>query len=71
MSSYMCKQPVYRSAKPNCRRFLLTCVRDALNHSIGQTTSVHALARQLLGDKAYATGVLELNASDARGIDVS
>jgi len=36
----------------------------------GKTTSVHALARQLLGDKAYATGVLELNASDARGIDV-
>ena len=37
----------------------------------GKTTSVHALARQLLGEKAYATGVLELNASDARGIDVS
>ena len=36
---------------------------------IAQTTSVHALARQLLG-KAYSTGVLELNASDARGIDV-
>ena len=37
----------------------------------GKTTSVHALARQLLGsEKSYATGVLELNASDARGIDV-
>lgn len=35
----------------------------------GKTTSVHALARQLLG-KAYKDGVLELNASDARGIDV-
>ena len=35
----------------------------------GKTTSVHALARQLLGD-SYANGVLELNASDARGIDV-
>mmetsp|Transcript_3905 Transcript_3905/g.11056 ORF Transcript_3905/g.11056 Transcript_3905/m.11056 type:complete len:349 (-) Transcript_3905:918-1964(-) len=35
----------------------------------GKTTSVHALARQLLG-KAYSNGVLELNASDARGIDV-
>ena len=35
----------------------------------GKTTSVHALARELLG-KAYANGVLELNASDARGIDV-
>jgi replication factor C subunit 2/4 len=34
-----------------------------------QTTSVHALARQLLGS-AYSTGVLELNASDARGIDI-
>ena len=36
----------------------------------GKTTSVHALARELLGDAAYQTGVLELNASDARGIDV-
>lgn len=35
----------------------------------GKTTSVHALARQLLGD-AYSSAVLELNASDARGIDV-
>lgn len=30
---------------------------------------MHALARQLLG-KSYSAGVLELNASDARGIDV-
>jgi len=36
----------------------------------GKTTSVHALARQLLGSAAYSSGVLELNASDARGIDV-
>ena len=36
----------------------------------GKTTSVHALARQLLGP-AYKEAVLELNASDARGIDVS
>lgn len=35
----------------------------------GKTTSVHALARQLLGN-SYNAGVLELNASDARGIDV-
>lgn len=35
----------------------------------GKTTSIHALARQLLG-KSYSAGVLELNASDARGIDV-
>jgi replication factor C subunit 2/4 len=35
----------------------------------GKTTSVHALARELLG-KFYKDGVLELNASDARGIDV-
>jgi len=34
-----------------------------------KTTSVHALARQLLGP-SYSAGVLELNASDARGIDV-
>jgi DNA polymerase III delta prime subunit len=38
--------------------------------STAQTTSVHALARQLLGS-AYSNGVLELNASDSRGIDVS
>ncbi|KIP10111.1 hypothetical protein PHLGIDRAFT_125772 [Phlebiopsis gigantea 11061_1 CR5-6] len=36
---------------------------------IGKTTSVHCLAHQLLGD-AYKEGVLELNASDERGIDV-
>lgn len=35
----------------------------------GKTTSVHALARELLGDY-YSSGVLELNASDSRGIDV-
>ncbi|WFC93652.1 replication factor C subunit 4 [Malassezia brasiliensis] len=36
---------------------------------IGKTTSVHCLARALLGD-AYKEAVLELNASDDRGIDV-
>eukprot|EP00548_Thalassiothrix_antarctica_P013967 CAMPEP_0194165662 /NCGR_PEP_ID=MMETSP0154-20130528/1511_1 /TAXON_ID=1049557 /ORGANISM="Thalassiothrix antarctica, Strain L6-D1" /LENGTH=334 /DNA_ID=CAMNT_0038876163 /DNA_START=60 /DNA_END=1061 /DNA_ORIENTATION=- len=36
----------------------------------GKTTSVHALARQLLGKEYYQSAVLELNASDARGIDV-
>jgi ATP-dependent Clp protease ATP-binding subunit ClpA len=35
----------------------------------GKTSSVHALARQLLGS-SYKDAVLELNASDARGIDV-
>ncbi len=35
----------------------------------GKTTSVLCLARALLGDK-YKQGVLELNASDDRGIDV-
>ena len=35
----------------------------------GKTTSVNALARALLGDK-HKVGILELNASDARGIDV-
>lgn len=35
----------------------------------GKTTSVQALARELLGD-AYDRAVLELNASDSRGIDV-
>ncbi|EJS41840.1 rfc4p [Saccharomyces arboricola H-6] len=36
---------------------------------IGKTTSVHCLAHELLGS-SYADGVLELNASDDRGIDV-
>ncbi|CAI4981269.1 BAD_collapsed_G0049200.mRNA.1.CDS.1 [Saccharomyces cerevisiae] len=36
---------------------------------IGKTTSVHCLAHELLGG-SYADGVLELNASDDRGIDV-
>ena len=36
---------------------------------IGKTSSIHALARDLLGDH-YKNAVLELNASDERGIDV-
>jgi chromosomal replication initiation ATPase DnaA len=36
----------------------------------GKTTSIHALAHELLGLVAYKNAVLELNASDARGIDV-
>ncbi|KZS95843.1 P-loop containing nucleoside triphosphate hydrolase protein [Sistotremastrum niveocremeum HHB9708] len=36
---------------------------------IGKTTSIHCLAHQLLGN-AYKEGVMELNASDERGIDV-
>lgn len=36
---------------------------------IGKTTSIHCLAHELLGD-AYNNAVLELNASDDRGIDV-
>lgn len=36
---------------------------------IGKTTSVHCLARELLGDQ-YSQATLELNASDDRGIDV-
>ena len=37
---------------------------------IGKTTSILCLARQLLGSTAYREAVLELNASDERGIDV-
>jgi replication factor C subunit 2/4 len=36
---------------------------------IGKTTSILCLGREMLGD-AYKNAVLELNASDARGIDV-
>jgi len=36
---------------------------------IGKTTSILCLARQLLGDR-YKEGVMELNASNDRGIDV-
>jgi replication factor C subunit 2/4 len=36
---------------------------------IGKTTSILCLAREMLGD-SYKNAVLELNASDARGIDI-
>lgn len=36
---------------------------------IGKTTSIHCLAHELLGE-AYSQAVLELNASDDRGIEV-
>ena len=36
----------------------------------GKTTSILCLARELLGADVYKNAVLELNASDARGIDV-
>ena len=50
-------------------RCLPACLLLCYNEPI-QTTSVHALARQLLGEEHYNSAVLELNASDARGIDV-
>ena len=37
---------------------------------IGKTTSILCLARQLLGPSVFKEAVLELNASDERGIDV-
>jgi len=37
---------------------------------IGKTTSILCLARQMLGPAVYKEAVLELNASDERGIDV-
>lgn len=37
--------------------------------NIGKTTSILCLAREMLGEN-YKNAVLELNASDARGIEV-
>jgi DNA polymerase III delta prime subunit len=45
------------------------CFSSSFLYRPGKTTSVHALARELLGSY-YKDAVLELNASDARGIDV-
>lgn len=50
-------------------RYLTNLIRFIYIIYIGKTTSVHALARELLGSY-YKDAVLELNASDARGIDV-
>lgn len=36
----------------------------------GKTTSIHCLALELLGEETYKNAVLELNASDDRGIEV-
>jgi len=36
----------------------------------GKTTSIHCLALELLGKQNYKNAVLELNASDSRGIEV-
>ncbi|WFD18013.1 replication factor C subunit 4 [Malassezia caprae] len=51
-------------ANGNCPHLLVSGLPG-----IGKTTSVHCLAHALLGD-AYKEAVLELNASDDRGIDV-
>lgn len=37
---------------------------------IGKTTSIHCLALETLGEKYYSNAIMELNASDDRGIDV-
>ena len=62
----ICSQQINISSNTPCHWF---CVFSLCCINL-QTTSVHALARQLLGS-AYSNGVLELNASDSRGIDVS
>ena len=36
----------------------------------GKTSTIVAAAKRMYGPKAYSTMALELNASDARGIDV-
>jgi hypothetical protein len=54
----------FTNISPFCSSVNSLCCR-----MLGKTTSVHALARELLGSH-YKDAVLELNASDARGIDV-
>lgn len=62
---------------PECVERLKVIARDGnMPHMIlsgapgvGKTTAVHCLARELLGEQ-YNDSVLELNASDDRGIDV-
>ena len=53
------------------RQFLRAMCRTCLSGppGVGKTTTVLCLARETLGE-AYKNAVLELNASDARGIDV-
>ena len=36
----------------------------------GKTSSIYCLSKKLLGDKLIKCGILELNASDERGIDI-
>ena len=50
-------------------RSLINIFHSLTYPGTGKTTSILCLARQMLG-AAYKEAVLELNASDARGIDV-
>ena len=49
---------------------LLSLLHYAVNSGTGKTTTVLALARELYGPELYRSRILELNASDDRGISV-
>jgi len=59
-------EPVFDVEIPNGHQFV---ANGFVSHNTGKTTAALCLAHDLFGD-AYSKSFLELNASDARGIDV-
>ena len=55
--------------QPPHSHYIFIIIPHLSSSGIGKTTSILCLAHEMLGP-AYKSAVLELNASDARGIDV-